>query len=102
MLKKDELRHFGQDLLKMRKSKHMTQMQLADVLDVDYRQISRYETGEAEMGSLLYDKMLRVFGQKTDDPHINDLLQQFAGLTPENQQRVINFAMALNITQKQA
>ena len=67
MQKKDELRRFGDSLHVMRKNSRMTQMQLADALDVDYRSISRYETGEVEMGALLYDKMLGVLGQKTGD-----------------------------------
>lgn len=51
MQKKDELRRFGDSLHVMRKNSRMTQMQLADALGVDYRSISRYETGEVEIPS---------------------------------------------------
>lgn len=102
MQKKDELRRFGDSLHVMRKNSRMTQMQLADALDVDYRSISRYETGEVEMGALLYDKMLGVLGQKTGDPETQVLLQQFVSLTPENKIQVMNFINALHIVQNQA
>lgn len=49
--KQDDLRQFGQKQFEMRKTKRMTQMQLAYALDVDYRMISRYETGQAEPGA---------------------------------------------------
>ena len=52
--KQDDLRWFGQKQFDMRKAKNMTQMQLADELDVDYRMISRYETGQAEPGARYY------------------------------------------------
>ena len=45
--KQDDLRGLGQKMFEMRKAKRMTQMQLGDVMDVDYRVISRYETGQA-------------------------------------------------------
>lgn len=99
--KQDELREFGQKMFEMRKANHMTQMQLADAIDVDYRMVSRYETGQAEPGALYYDRLLDVCGQKLQSDTV-DLLQQFASLTLENRQRVIDFAFALNVTQKQA
>jgi len=100
--KKDELRQFGSSLHAMRKRKHMTQMQLADALDVDYRSISRYENGEVEMGAMLYDKMLSVLGQKPGTQETQVFLQQFVSLTPENKTQVMNFVTALHIVQNQA
>jgi len=102
MQKKDELRRFGNNLHAMRKSRHMTQIQLADALEVDYRSISRYETGEVEMGAILYDKMLDVLGQKTGGPEAQAFLQQFVSLTPENKTQVMNFVAALHMVQNQA
>ena len=39
--KQGDLRWFGQKQFEMRKAKNMTQMQMADALDVDYRMTSR-------------------------------------------------------------
>ena len=97
--KKDGLRQFGQKLYFMRKGRRMTQIQLADELGVDYRQISRYETGEAEMGAMLYDKILDVRGQKPQG-EAADLLQVFGNLTPENKTQLIGLAKMMEIAQK--
>ena len=92
--KKLELIEFGEKLYKMRKSKKMTQMQMGEALGVDNRMFSRYETGEAEMGALLYDKMLGIVDQPVDvDAKV--LLQQFANLTPENKKQLIGLAAAM-------
>ena len=97
--KKPELIEFGEKLYKMRKSKKMTQMQMGEALGVDNRMISRYETGEAEMGALLYDKMLGIVDQPVDvDAKV--LLQQFAKLTPENKKQLIGLAAAMAEMQK--
>ncbi len=93
--KKPELIAFGQKLYRMRKSKKMTQMQMGEALDVNNRMISRYETGEAEMGALLYDKMLDIVGQPVDSD-ATELLQQFAKLTPTNKQLLLQMANAMN------
>ena len=97
--KKDGLRQFGQKLYSMRKGRRMTQIQLADELGVDYRQISRYETGEAEMGAMLYDKILDVCGQKPQG-ETADLLQVFGNLTPENKTQLIGLAKMMERAQK--
>ncbi|MDA8021153.1 MAG: helix-turn-helix domain-containing protein [Thermoanaerobaculia bacterium] len=39
---------FRQNLVKLRKERQLTQMQLADLLDVQPRLISRWETGESK------------------------------------------------------
>lgn len=94
--KKPELIEFGRKMLVIRKAKHMTQKELADALDIDYRVVSRYETGEAEMGVVLYQKMLSVFGVSSLDeqPQADtaDLLQLWDELTPDNRQQLLNLA----------
>lgn len=97
--KKTELIEFGKKLYTLRKSKKMTQMQMGEALGVDNRMISRYETGEAEMGALLYDKMPGVVDQPVD-ADAKTLLQQFAMLTPENKKQLIGLAAAMNQMQK--
>lgn len=94
--KKPELIEFGRKMLVIRKAKHMTQKELADALDIDYRVVSRYETGEAEMGVVLYQKMLSVFGVSSLDeqPQADtaDLLQLWDELTPDNRQQLLSLA----------
>lgn len=89
--KQDDLREFGKKMFEMRKANHMTQMQLADFMNVDYRVISRYETGQAEPGALYYDRLLDVCGQKPQGD-VTDLLQLFATLTLENRAQLTNLA----------
>ena len=78
MLKETELREFGSELRRMRKEMGMTLEDLAAELDTDFRVISRYENGKAEMGVLMYRKLTALYNQKTKQ---NDLLQQIRGLS---------------------
>ena len=89
--KQDDLRKFGQKLFEMRKAKHMTQMQLADAIDVDNRMISRYETGQAEPGALYYDRLLNICEPKPQG-EAADLLQLFDVLTPDNRAQLLSLA----------
>lgn len=93
---KDKLRRFGQTLFEMREGAHITQEKLAEELDVNSKLISRYETGEAQMGALLYDRWLIYFGQKTNDPQIKELLQLFGTLSENDKEQLIKFATFLN------
>ena len=98
--KKDQLFAFGNKLAGMRKAHHMTQMQLADLLGVDNRQISRYENGAAEMGALLYDQMLGALTDEKQDQQTFDLLEQWRTLTPKNRQQLLSLASMMNMAQK--
>ena len=99
--KQDNLRQLGQKQFEMRKAKCMTQMQLADALDVDYRMISRYETGQAEPGALYYDRLLDICEQKPQG-EAADLLQLFSTLTPENRAQLMSLARMMNMAQKKS
>lgn len=96
--KQDDLRQFGQKQFEMRKAKHMTQMQLADALDVDYRMISRYETGQAEPGALYYDRLLDICDTKPQG-EAADLLQLFDVLTPDNRAQLLSLARMMSKAQ---
>ena len=89
--KQDNLRLLGQKQFEMRKAKHMTQMQLADAMDVDNRMISRYETGQAEPGALYYDRLLNICEPKPQG-EAADLLQLFDVLTPDNRAQLLSLA----------
>ena len=82
MAKKDEKRAFGQRLYEMRKAHHLTQEQLAEKLDIDSRAVSRYESGETEMGALLYEKLLGLF--HADEAALPALWEELNG---ENRRR---------------
>ena len=96
--KKAELREFGQKLYEMRKGKNLSQMQLADMLDVDRRQISRYENGEAEMGAMLYAKMQNALSVKVDG-QLSEFLQLWGALSDENKAQLLNLAKIMNQAQ---
>ena len=49
MQKRDELIQFGQSLYEKRKAHRLTQAKLADLIDANANDISRYEKGEIEM-----------------------------------------------------
>lgn len=96
--RQDDLRQFGQKLFEMRKSKHMTQMQLAEAMDVDNRMISRYETGQAEPGALYYDRLLNICEPKPQG-EATDLLQLFDVLTPDNRAQLLSLARMMSKAQ---
>lgn len=97
--KQDERRKFGGKLCSMRRRCRMTQKELADALDIDYRQISRYETGEAVMGAMLYDKMLNIVGMWADDSQTQEAIQQFSTLSHENRKKALEYMSLLNMSQ---
>ena len=96
--RQDDLRQFGQKLFEMRKSKHMTQMQLAEAMDVDNRMISRYETGQVEPGALYYDRLLNICEPKPQG-EAADLLQLFDVLTPDNRAQLLSLARMMSKAQ---
>jgi len=83
MLKEDALRNLGEDIRNMRKEMGMTLEKLAEALDTDFRVLSRYENGQAEMGAVMYRNMIQLYEQRTARA---DLLQQIKKLSPQNLQ----------------
>ena len=82
MLKEEALRELGTELRSMRKDMCMTLEELAAELGTDFRVISRYEKGQAEMGTLMYRKLVKLHEQKTKQ---SDLLQQIRKLSATDQ-----------------
>ena len=95
------MKSYDEKMLAIRKAKHMTQKELADALDIDYRVVSRYETGEAEMGVVLYQKMLSVFGVSSLDEQPQaatvDLFQLWDELTPDNSRSILQCVSTFHI-----
>lgn len=73
MLKEEALRDLGSDIRRMRKEMGMSQEMLAEMLDTDFRVLSRYENGQAEMGAVMYRKLERLYERETNG---DDFLQQ--------------------------
>ena len=82
---------FGEKIRSIRKSMHMTQLELAEALGTDAKVISRYETGLDQMGGLMYDRLLDLIAQKGGAAR---LLQQFLAMTPEHQDQMLEIASA--------
>jgi len=61
----------------------MTLEKLAEALDTDFRVLSRYENGQAEMGAVMYRNLIQLYEQRTARA---DLLQQIKKLSPQNLQ----------------
>ena len=78
MLKETALREMGTELRRMRKEMGMTLEELAAEMGTDFRVISRYENGQAEMGALLYQKLVQLYEQRTQP---DNLLQQIRKLS---------------------
>ena len=84
---KEELRELGEELRQMRKEMRMTQEKMAEALDMESCQLSRYENGSAQIGSLNYRKILRLY-ENWKRPQADNLLQRIEKLSPE-QRRLI-------------
>ena len=85
MLKEEALCELGTELRRMRKDMGMTLEALAEELGTDFRVISRYENGQAEMGSLMYRKLIQLYHQRTQQ---GSLLQQIQKLSPTDRNAV--------------
>lgn len=81
MLKEEALYELGSEIRHMRKEMGMTLEDLAEELDTDFRVISRYENGRAEMGAVMYRKLTRLYEQKMN---VGGLFQQIKNMSPQN------------------
>lgn len=97
--RKERLIAFGQRLYELRRRRGLSQMQLADLLDMDRRQISRYENGTVEMGALLYEQILQILAPEETDVRTRQILHEWKTLTPENRDQLIGLAKMMNRAQ---
>ena len=65
--KQESLRSIGNRNCFLRKNIAMTQAQLASLVDIDYRTLSRYENGNSEMGVNLLFKIAAALHVNADD-----------------------------------
>ena len=89
-----ELQEFGIELQKMRKEMGMTQAKLAEALDADPTEISRFEKGHREMGAVLYAKLLKLHDEKMQKKE-DHLMRMFLKLSQKKQDAVIQLMTAM-------
>lgn len=93
MITKDnfDAKIMGKRLKTLRKSKQLTQAQLAEVLNVGYDMIGRYENGKTPLGPDLIVAICNYFGCSTDYLYFgreyeqmneNDMIQKITMLLP--------------------
>lgn len=74
----DVKKEFGEKLKRLRKSKHLTQEQLAEMIDIDPRNLSRIEVGLSFVKAETLEKILKALDISTEQLFANDHIQ-----TPE-------------------
>lgn len=57
---------FAENLRALRRIKHMTQHQLAELVGVDQRTVSAWETNKCEPSFLVLAKLCDIFGETMD------------------------------------
>ena len=99
----------GKRLRKLRKSQHMTQAQLAEVLNVGDDMIGRYENGKTPLGPDLIVTICNFFhcstdylyfGEEREELNGNDMIQKITMLLPktpeEGMKVVLDMLLVLN------
>ncbi len=89
----DFKKSFGEKLKRLRKNKNLTQEQLAEMIDVDPRNLSRIEVGSSFVKAETLEKILNALDVTTEQLFPNDHIQ-----TPDELMRDIN--KYLNIAKK--
>ena len=104
MGKQEEVKRVGQIIRQIRKSKNMTQQNLADALGYSDRStIAKIETGKTDITQSLVKRIadalcvspLDILGIMEDDNNKQELLNVFALLTNDQQQHLIAYAKFL-------
>lgn len=100
--KKASLASIGSRIRYFRKMAKLTQAELAGMVDIDYRTLSRYENGNSEMGVNLLFKIAAVLRVNADDlapewmkkmdEQEGELIALFSGMNAEQKQGMLKFA----------
>ena len=80
----------------------MTQAQLAGLVDMDYRTLSRYENGNSEMGVNLLFKIAAALHVNADDlapewmgredAQTDEILGMFVGMSADQRVKILEYA----------
>lgn len=100
--KQESLRSIGNRICFFRKNTGMTQAQLASLVDIDYRTLSRYENGNSEMGVNLLFKIAAALHVSVDDlapkwmkkrdEQTETLIALFSGMNADQKKEMLRFA----------
>ena len=100
--KQESLRSIGNRICFFRKNIGMTQAQLASLVDIDYRTLSRYENGNSEMGVNLLFKIAAALHVSVDDlapewmkkrdEQTETLIALFSGMSADQKKEMLLFA----------
>lgn len=100
--KKASLASIGSRIRYFRKMAKLTQAELAGMVDIDYRTLSRYENGNSEMGVNLLFKIAAVLRVNADDlapewmkkmdEQEGELIALFSEMNAEQKQGMLKFA----------
>lgn len=98
-----DLRKIGAYISKLRKDQDLTQLELADQLNVSHQAVSKWERGDSlpDIGTL--PKFARLFGKTVDDilnagdnteirehPHLGTIVEEIAENRPEQVAEMVN------------
>ncbi|HJD25385.1 MAG TPA: helix-turn-helix domain-containing protein [Candidatus Blautia intestinipullorum] len=100
--KQESLRSIGNRICFFRKNTGMTQAQLASLVDIDYRTLSRYENGNSEMGVNLLFKIAAALHVSVDDlapewmgredAQTDEILGMFVGMSADQRVKILEYA----------
>ena len=103
--KKASLYSLGSRICYFRKMAKLTQAELASLVDIDYRTLSRYENGNSEMGVNLLFKIAAALKvspndlapewMERKDTQEDEMLAIFSGLDLEQKKQILRFARFL-------
>ena len=105
--KKASLYSIGSRIRYFRKMAKLTQAELASLVDIDYRTLSRYENGVAEMGVNLVFKIAAALhisvndlapewmGREKEDAILTGVVELFPSMNEEQKMQVLEFTYFL-------
>ena len=105
--KKASLYSIGSRIRYFRKMAKLTQAELASLVDIDYRTLSRYENGVAEMGVNLVFKIAAALhisvndlapewmGREKEDAILTEVVERFPSMNEEQKMKVLEFTYFL-------
>ena len=105
--KKASLYSIGSRIRYFRKMAKLTQAELASLVDIDYRTLSRYENGVAEMGVNLVFKIAAALhisvndlapewmGREKEDVILTEVVELFPSMNEEQKMQVLEFTYFL-------
>ena len=105
--KKASFYSIGSRIRYFRKMAKLTQAELASLVDIDYRTLSRYENGVAEMGVNLVFKIAAALhisvndlapewmGREKEDAILTEVVELFPSMNEEQKMQVLEFTYFL-------